>query len=228
MANWSMNDSRRRRGQRPTAGCASRSTSPRSPMPDQPHRNVYRNASTPPPAEAPDDLAAVLVAIDPILAAAAELARVVAVAHQAACTQLIGPGWAYARKFFSLSEKYADWADYRVPAVGTGIHAYAHAIDHPLRLTDAELRAHPAWRGFGTQEGQHPPMRGWLMAPLIGADGENYGFVQASDRLEGEFTELDELNLVRLATLTSHALDAEAQLHLAAYRARVEAIKRPR
>jgi hypothetical protein len=27
---------------------------------------------------------------------------------------------------------------------------------------------------------------------------ENYGFIQASDRLEGDFTEQDEANLVRL------------------------------
>ena len=39
-------------------------------------------------------------------------------------------------------------------------------------------------------------------------------FIQASDRLEGDFTEQDEANLVRLATLTSLALDALAQLHL--------------
>jgi GAF domain-containing protein len=64
-------------------------------------------------------------------------------------------------------------------------------------------------------------MRGWLAVPLIGSDGQNYGFIQASDRLEGDFTEQDEANLVRLATLTSAALDALAQLHLSAYRERV-------
>jgi GAF domain-containing protein len=45
-------------------------------------------------------------------------------------------------------------------------------------------------------------MRGWLAVPLIGSDGENYGFIQASDRLEGDFTEQDEANLLRLASLT--------------------------
>jgi hypothetical protein len=53
--------------------------------------------------------------------------------------------------------------------------------------------------------------------PLIGSDGANYGFIQASDRLEGDFTEQDEANLVRLATLTSTALDALAQLYLPDY-----------
>ena len=47
----------------------------------------------------------------------------------------------------------------------------------------------------------------WLAVPLIGFDGQNDGFIQASDRLEGEFTEQDEANLVRLATLTSAARD---------------------
>jgi GAF domain-containing protein len=64
-------------------------------------------------------------------------------------------------------------------------------------------------------------MRGWLAVPLIGSDGANYGFIQASDRLEGDFTEQDEANLVRLAALTSTALDALAQLHLPDYRREV-------
>jgi hypothetical protein len=40
-------------------------------------------------------------------------------------------------------------------------------------------------------------------------------------RLVGDFTEQDEDNLVRLATLTATALDALAQLHLPDYRAKL-------
>ena len=58
-------------------------------------------------------------------------------------------------------------------------------------------------------------------ARLASSDGANYGFIQASDRLEGDFTEQDEANLVRLATLTSVALDALAQLYLPEYREKV-------
>jgi GAF domain-containing protein len=183
--------------------------------------NTYRNASTPPPEDVPADLAGFMVAADKVLAQAAELARVIAQAHQGAATQLIGEGWRYARKYFSLSEKYAAWADYTQPAVGFGIHAYAHRLDTSLRLTDSELRAHPEWRNFGSELNYHPPMRGWLMAPLIGSDGDNYGFIQASDRLSGDFTEQDEANLVRLAALTSTALDALARVHLAGYRTKL-------
>jgi len=180
--------------------------------------NSYHNASTAPSPDVPADLAGFMTAADPVLADAAELARVVVRAHQGAATQLIGEGWAHARKYFSLSEKYAAWADYRAPAKGLGIHAYIHRVNRPIRLTDAELRGHPEWRNFGDQVDVHPPMRGWLAVPLIGTDGANYGFIQASDRLEGDFTELDETNLARLAALTSTALDALAQLHLPDYR----------
>lgn len=190
-------------------------------MSDERFLNTYHNASTPPPSDVPPELAGFMLAVDPVLVQAAELARVVTRAHQGAAAQLIGDGWAHARKYFSLSEKYAAWADYHTPAKGFGIHAYAHQVDRPLRLTDEELRAHPEWRNFGTEVDSHPPMRGWLAAPLIGSDGLNYGFIQASDRLEGDFTEQDEANLVRLAALTATALDALAQLHLPDYREKV-------
>ena len=95
-------------------------------MSDEQFLNSYHNASTPPSPDVPADMASFMLAADPILAQAAELARVITRAHQGAATHLIGDGWAHARKYFSLSEKYASWADYDSAARGVGIHAYAH------------------------------------------------------------------------------------------------------
>jgi hypothetical protein len=78
--------------------------------------NTYHNASTPLSAEVPADLAGFMLAADAILAQAAELARIVTQAHQSAAAHLIAERWQYARKYFSLSEKYAAWADYNEPA----------------------------------------------------------------------------------------------------------------
>ena len=127
---------------------------------DQRFLNSYHNASTPPGPDVPADLAGFMLAADPILGEAAELSRVLARAHQGAATQLIAEDWAHARKYFSLSEKYAAWADYNTPARGFGIHAYAHKVHRPIRLTDKELRAHAEWRNFGHDADRHPPMRG--------------------------------------------------------------------
>jgi hypothetical protein len=134
-------------------------------MPTERFLNTYHNASTAPSPDVPADLASFMLAADPVLAEAAELARILARAHQGAAAQLIGEGWAHACKYFSLSEKYAAWADYRAPAKGVGIHAYAHEVSRPIRLTDEELRAHPEWRNFGDQIDRHPPMWGWLAVP---------------------------------------------------------------
>jgi GAF domain-containing protein len=191
-----------------------------------PNINTYHNARTEPREGEPPEMAAFLNATDAVLAQAAELARVVASAHQGAAAQMIGGDWSHARKYFSLSDKYVAWADYRVPAVGVGIHAYVAQVNRPMRLTQAELEAHPAWENFGTENGRHPPMRGWLAVPLIGSDGLNYGLLQVSDRNEGEFTEEDEANMVRLATLTAQALDALAMVYFPDYRDRW-ALRRP-
>jgi hypothetical protein len=61
--------------------------------------NTYHNASTTPSPDVPADLASFMLAADPVLAAAAELARILARAHQGAATQRIGEGWAHARKY---------------------------------------------------------------------------------------------------------------------------------
>jgi GAF domain-containing protein len=174
------------------------------------HENTYHNVRTPPKLGERPEMVAFYNAADPVLALAAELARVVTTAHQGAATQMVNGNWAEVRKYFSLSPKYAAWADYRTPAVGFGIHAYVTTTNCPIRLTQAELEAHPEWRHFGVEQGKHPPLRGWLAIPLIGSDGRTYGLIQASDRYEGEFTDEDELHLMQLATLTSTALDTLA------------------
>jgi hypothetical protein len=61
-------------------------------MDDEQVLNSYHNASTPPAPDLPAALAGFMVAADPVLVQAAELARVLARAHQGAATQLIGEG----------------------------------------------------------------------------------------------------------------------------------------
>jgi len=57
-------------------------------------------------------------------------------------------------------------------------------------MAQSQELVHVGERGHGHRAvHRHPPTRGWLAVPLIGFDGQNYGFIQASDRLEGDFTE---------------------------------------
>ena len=128
-------------------------------------------------------------------------------AHQALVSLNVYQSLAQEIHAVSLSDKYARWARYDTPSDGSGIHTLVCETNQPLRLTQAELEAHPRWRGFGSQAAQHPPMRGWLAVPLIASGGRNIGVLQLSDKLQGEFTADDELVAVQFAQMASIAIE---------------------
>jgi len=141
-------------------------------------------------------------ALDLITAAA----RSIIGAHQAVASLTRDSSWAQAIQAVSLSDKYAAWRSYDEAPDGSGIYSAVCSANRPMRMTQAELERHPAWRGFGAARERHPPMRGWLAAPLRGEDGVNLGLVQLSDKHAGEFDENDELILVQLADMASVAI----------------------
>jgi GAF domain-containing protein len=183
-------------------------------MSEQPvYQNVYSNAVTGatanpvmPDPDAIDE--AFAQAANRVLGLAAELARELVGAHQSAIAIIVQGDWSTVRKYFSLSEKYAAWKDYNTPAVGYGSHNWAIHQTNVIRLTQAELEAHPEWKHFGNEAGKHPPMRGWMAVPLIDTRGTNWGLFQLSDKYEGDFTAEDEKHFVKLAALTLNNLDA--------------------
>src|SRR5512133_427174 len=130
--------------------------------------------------------------VDATLQLSCELARALTGAHQAAMSLIVKGDWAPARKYFSLSEEYAAVRDFTMPARGIGLHALVVSENSALRLTQVELESHPAWRGYGEAQGEHPPLRGLLAVPIVGADGLNYGLLQTSDKANsGDFDETD-------------------------------------
>ncbi len=137
----------------------------------------------------------------------AEQARGVIGAHQAIVSITQGNDWAHALNALSLSDKYTQYRELRQHMDGSGIYALVCETNHSMRLTQAELEAHPRWRGFGSHAATHPPMRGWLAVPLIGRDGKNIGVLQLSDKYEGEFTQPDEYVALELAQLASGAIE---------------------
>src|SRR6266540_3916740 len=151
--------------------------------------------------------------VDETLQASSEVARALVGAHQAAMNLIIPGDWSHARKYFSLSDKYAPFRDFTIPARGVGLHALVVAENTALRLTQAEVERHPAWRGYAEAAEAHPPLHGLLAAPIVGEDGLNYGLLQLSDKVDGsDFNEDDERHVKRLALLAALALDALARV----------------
>lgn len=164
------------------------------------------NPAMPTPGPADEEFAA---AADDVLAAATEVVRRTVPSHQAAIAIIVAGDWSTIRKYFSLSPKYEAWADYAVPARGLGIHSWLLQQHDVVRMDDAALAAHPAWAGFSGDRA-HPPMRGWLAAPIRDRDGTAWGLVQLSDRADGGDYDQDDADTLRtftgLLTITLQAL----------------------
>lgn len=88
-----------------------------------------------------------------------------------------------------------------------GVNAEVIRSNRPVRLTQTELEGHPGWAESGQRADDHPVMRGYLAAPLVGREGRNIGLVQLSDKYKGEFTGDDESMLVQLAQTGSVAIE---------------------
>lgn len=145
--------------------------------------------------------------VESVLKVITEESRRIISAHQAVASLTLGQDWSQAVVSVSLSEKYADYRDFKGAPSGTGIYALVCETNTPMRLTQDQLESHPRWRAFSTDGGRHPPLRGWLAVPLVAHDGANIGLVQLSDRYEGEFDEVDHAILIQLAQIGAVALE---------------------
>ena len=127
--------------------------------------------------------------------------------HQAVVSLTEAGSWTQVIDAVSLSDKYAAWRSYNVKPDGSGIYSEVCRTNQPMRMTGAQLAAHPAWKRFGSEADKHPPMRGWLAVPLIDRNGKNIGLIQVSDKFEGDFTDEDEAILVQLASIASNGFE---------------------
>jgi signal transduction histidine kinase/DNA-binding response OmpR family regulator len=116
----------------------------------------------------------------------------------------------------SFSDRYAHLRDRRIEPPPS-LTSFARERNTPFRMGERELSHHADW----TLSPGGPRLKGCLVAPLVEIDGRNMGFVQLSDKEDGEFTDDDEAVLVQLAQLGSVAV--QNAVHIAAREAqRVE------
>ena len=149
--------------------------------------------------------------LDGTLQEVAEQARGVIGTNQAVVSLSVGSDASPAMTVVSLSEKCAPYREMIKATDGSGIYAMVSESNRSVRMTQAELEAHPRWGGYGAYADKHPTMRGWLAVPLMNRSGKNMGVLQLSDKYEGEFTLQDEYVAIELAQLASIAIQ-NAQL----------------
>jgi GAF domain-containing protein len=152
--------------------------------------------------------------VDELLRRTCDLARALTGAERAALKLCVDDDPTQTRKYFSLGPEYGRWRDYRADPRGLGLHGIEIPPGQAIRLTQAEVEAHPAWTAFGDQAQYHPPLRGWLAASVCGEGGRTYGLLQLSDKADGaDFDERDEELVVELVGVVGAALDALRAAH---------------
>jgi GAF domain-containing protein len=160
------------------------------------------------------DEAKVAASVDDVLRRACSIARALTGAEQAALKLWVDSDPGRARKYFSLSEKYAEFRDFRIDPRGLGLHGMSIPPGEVVRLTQDEVEGHPLFQNFGAVRAEHPPMRGWLATSVCGADGRAYGLLQLSDKQGGgDFDADDEERVRELAALVGGTLDALRAMH---------------
>ncbi len=127
-------------------------------------------------------------------------------AHQCAISYIPHGNFNIAVHTHSFSEKYEKYNSYDVMPTGEGIWGLVVQHKRAVRMTQAELAAQPMWKNFSDLKDarglEHPPMRGWLAAPVLRQNGEILGVLQLSDKNEdAEFTAEDLAQLIGLANM---------------------------
>jgi transcriptional regulator with GAF, ATPase, and Fis domain len=110
-------------------------------------------------------------------------------------------------------------ADDHYPALATQVNELAalyRALKPPsgvLRMTGAELERHRSRETLtAPSKGRWSP-RAWLAASLTTLDGRALGLIQVFDKLEGDFSDLDEAVLLQLAQMASAAVERMQLYH---------------
>jgi PAS domain S-box-containing protein len=161
--------------------------------------------------------------LDEVWRVTTDQGRAIIGAHQAVASLTVNQGWGQAIQAISVSNPHTAGSSDDDHPDESELYALVCRDNRPIRLSQAELQAHPAWHGFGWAKDTHLAICSWLAAPLIGRDGRNMGLIQLSNKADGEFTENDEAIIAQLAHIASIAIDntrlyavaqqVEAELH---------------
>ncbi len=160
--------------------------------------------------------------VDDVLHAVTQQAYSIIGAHIAVTSLVAGQNWEQAIHAWYGSHKCPNWAGFHLPSADPELYASLCNQNQAVRLTQAELEAHPLYRHLSQEIEASPPLRGWMAAPLTGCNGDNLGLMQLSDKQDGEFTELDEDILIQLAQMASVAIE-NTRLYAAEQAARTQA-----
>ncbi len=158
--------------------------------------------------------------VEQVLKMIAVAARETIGTHQAVTVLTLENDWAQTINAVSYSDKYPDWHPDKVGTTRSGIFSLVCRENRPVCMTHKDLESHPEWQDFLREE-RHPPLNGFLAAPLMGYNHTNMGLIYLTDKATGQFTLEDGVILMQLAHMASSVLE-NVRLYEEAEEARVQ------
>ncbi|MHB1988191.1 MAG: SpoIIE family protein phosphatase [Acidimicrobiales bacterium] len=134
-------------------------------------------------------------------------ARAVIGAHEAETVVMAGQQLGAPGSSRSLSEKYDLWA--KTGRQADLSHVHRGVLEHraSIRMTKKEIESSPLTGQLAAAAPGHPMLEGWMAVPLFDRAHRALGLIQVADKVDGDFTEQDEIVLLQLAQLASVAID---------------------
>ncbi len=145
--------------------------------------------------------------LDSVLRVIAEEARRILSANRGVASLTVGDNCGQVTNAVSTSAAYEHWRESCIPPPLESACAEVCRTNRPMRLSQAQLEAHPEWPSARGKRDDYPPLRGWMAAPLVSRGGKNLGLIRISDKDDGDFSERDEAVLVQLAHIASVAIE---------------------
>jgi serine phosphatase RsbU (regulator of sigma subunit) len=93
------------------------------------------------------------------------------------------------------------------PVALSPIHELVWQNGGPVRMTAKEVESAFGSYGLVDVAPGHPMLEGWLAVPLYDRRGRRLGLIQVADKLDGDFSDSDEVVLVQLAQLAAVAIE---------------------
>jgi serine phosphatase RsbU (regulator of sigma subunit)/CheY-like chemotaxis protein len=150
------------------------------------------------------------LSLDEILLVINESAREVIGAHQSETLITEARDVPRSTHSRSVSARYAGRADERPGGDLADLAALYGVVwerNEPVRMAKKEIADNLAARGVFDVPPGNPMLEGWLAVPLTGRTGRTLGLIQVADKVEGDFTEADEVVLLQLAQLAAVAIE---------------------
>lgn len=147
------------------------------------------------------------LSLEEILRVINDSAREVIGAHEAETVITAARAASGPERSRSYSAKYEGWSREGRQVDLSGIYEEVWQRNEPVRMTKKEIETSFMSHGVSNVQAAHPMLEGWLAVPLAGRTGRTLGLIQVADKVDGDFTDGDEVVLVQLAQLAAVAIE---------------------